>query len=105
MIMLTVDQVGIYGYGLNHDATLAVPLPLSSAKRLHKTIRENFGTIVFCRRYLDRLGVDKYLAGVSVMVLGYIFYSHRADELSRFQRNRGVVRTIDGYPGFILGTI
>ena len=57
--------MGVYGYGLNHDAPLAVPLPLSSAERLHKTIRENFGTLVFCRRYLDRLGMDKYLAGVS----------------------------------------
>ena len=67
--MLTVDQTGIYGYGLNQDAPLALPLPLSSAKRLHKMIRENFGTIVFCRRYLDRLGVDKYLAGVSINFL------------------------------------
>ncbi len=44
-------------------------LPLASAWRLHKTIRENFGTLVFCRRYLDRLGVDSYLAGVSVLRL------------------------------------
>jgi methionyl aminopeptidase len=62
---LTTEQVGVYGYGLNHDAPLHVPVPLSSAKRLHKTIRENFGTLVFCRRYLERLGVEKYLAGVS----------------------------------------
>lgn len=40
-------------------------LALSSAKRLYKTIKENFGTIVFCRRYLDRLGEERYLAGVS----------------------------------------
>ncbi|KAL2211604.1 methionine aminopeptidase [Sarocladium strictum] len=58
------DDTGIYGYGLNEDAPLSAPLPLASANRLHKTIRENFGTIVFCRRYLDRLGLDKYLAGV-----------------------------------------
>ena len=64
--VLTVGQVGIYGYGLNHDAPLAVSLPLASANRLHKTIRENFGTLVFCRRYLDRLGLDRYLAGVSI---------------------------------------
>ena len=60
------DWVGIYGYGLNHDAPLAVSLPLASAKRLHKTIRENFSTVVFCRRYLERLGVESYLAGVSI---------------------------------------
>ncbi|RVX73844.1 Methionine aminopeptidase 2-1 [Exophiala mesophila] len=55
------DDVGIYGYGLNDDAPLRIHSPLPSAKRLHKTIRENFGTVVFCRRYLERLGVDKYL--------------------------------------------
>ena len=57
-------QPGIYGYGLIDDAPLKTDLALGSAKRLHKTIRENFGTIVFCRRYLDRLGCEKYLAGV-----------------------------------------
>jgi methionyl aminopeptidase len=63
-----VDDVGVYGYGLNHDAPLRVPVPMSSAKRLHKTIRENFGTIVFCRRYLERLNVEKYLAGMNCLV-------------------------------------
>ena len=58
----------MYGYGLNHNAPLNVPVSMSSAKRLHKTIRENFGTIVFCRRYLERLGVEKYLAGVSSLI-------------------------------------
>jgi len=62
------EDVGIYGYGLNHDAPLALSLPLASAKRLHTTIRENFGTLVFCRRYLDRLGLDKYLAGMNCLV-------------------------------------
>ncbi|KAK5467667.1 hypothetical protein LTS15_000640 [Exophiala xenobiotica] len=62
------DDVGIYGYGLKHDAPLAVSLPLASARRLHKTIRENFGTLVFCRRYLDRLGLERYLAGMNCLV-------------------------------------
>ncbi|EXJ62453.1 methionyl aminopeptidase [Cladophialophora yegresii CBS 114405] len=62
------DDVGIYGYGLNHDAPLTVPLPLASARRLHKTIRENFSTLVFCRRYLDRLGLERYLAGMNSLV-------------------------------------
>jgi methionyl aminopeptidase len=59
------DDTGIYGYGLNVDAPLSASLPLSSARRLHKTIRDNFKTLVFNRRYLERLGVDKYLAPVS----------------------------------------
>ncbi|OAL31289.1 methionine aminopeptidase 2-1 [Fonsecaea multimorphosa] len=63
-----VDDAGVYGYGLNHDAPLgATSLPLASARRLQKTIRENFGTLVFCRRYLERLGVERYLAGVSTV--------------------------------------
>ncbi|KAL2134999.1 hypothetical protein VTI74DRAFT_10134 [Chaetomium olivicolor] len=63
-----VDDVGVYGYGLNHNRPLDVPVSLTSAKRLHKTIRENFGTIVFCRRYLERLGVERYLAGMNHLV-------------------------------------
>lgn len=42
-------------------------LPLASARSLYKTINENFGTIVFCRRYLDRLGLRRYLAGVGFL--------------------------------------
>jgi len=42
-----------------------VPLRVSSAKTLLKSIETNFGTLPFCRRYLDRLGNDKYLLGVS----------------------------------------
>ena len=63
------EQIGIYGYGLNSNIPLATPLPLASANRLHKTIRENFGTLVFCRRYLDRLNINSYLAGVSISQL------------------------------------
>ena len=43
-----------------------VSLRLSSAKNLLNVINKNFGTLPFCRRYLDRLGQDKYLLGVSV---------------------------------------
>ncbi|KAF3905286.1 hypothetical protein ABW21_db0207361 [Orbilia brochopaga] len=64
----TRDDVGIYGYGLEHTRPLTTSLPLASAKRLHKTIRENFGTIVFCRRYLERIGVERYLAGMNCLV-------------------------------------
>ena len=42
-----------------------VPLRLTTAKSLLKTINDNFGTLPFCRRYLDRLGESKYLMGVS----------------------------------------
>ncbi|KFM23269.1 Methionine aminopeptidase 2B [Auxenochlorella protothecoides] len=38
-----------------------VPLRLPRAKALLATIDRNFGTLAFCRRYLDRLGEEKYL--------------------------------------------
>ena len=40
-------------------------LRLSSAKSLLNVINKNFGTLPFCRRFLDRLGQEKYLLGVS----------------------------------------
>lgn len=43
-----------------------VPLRLSSAKSLLHIIDKHFGTLPFCRRYLDRLGQEKYLLGVSL---------------------------------------
>jgi methionyl aminopeptidase len=46
-----------------------VSLRLSSAKNLLNVINKNFGTLPFCRRYLDRLGQDKYLLGVSLQLL------------------------------------
>jgi methionyl aminopeptidase len=45
-----------------------VPLRVSSAKSLLNTITKNFGTLPFCRRYLDRLGQDKYLLGLNHLV-------------------------------------
>lgn len=50
-------------YALIPDAP-SVPLRLSSAKNLLNVINKNFGTLPFCRRYLDRLGQEKYLLGV-----------------------------------------
>lgn len=41
------------------------PMPrLTSAKSLLKTINKEFGTLPFCRRYLDRVGETKYLLAV-----------------------------------------
>ncbi|KAL4866093.1 hypothetical protein BDV12DRAFT_139703 [Aspergillus spectabilis] len=62
------DDIGVYGYGKSYDAPSHVSLPLASARSLWKTINQNFGTIVFCRRYLDRLGLDRYLAGMNSLV-------------------------------------
>ncbi|KAI9646391.1 hypothetical protein NHQ30_004383 [Ciborinia camelliae] len=59
------DDVGIYGYGRSGDVPNANVQLFSSAKALLKTIDANFGTLVFCRRYLERLGVKNYHLGVS----------------------------------------
>jgi methionyl aminopeptidase len=45
-----------------------VPLRLTSAKSLLKSITKNFGTLPFCRRYLDRLGESKYLLALNHLV-------------------------------------
>jgi len=41
-----------------------VPLRLPRAKSLLHCINQNFGTLAFCRRWLDRLGETKYLMGL-----------------------------------------
>lgn len=57
------DQGEVSHYALRSDAP-KVDLRLSSAKSLLNVIKKNFSTIPFCRRYLDRIGQDKYLLGV-----------------------------------------
>ena len=50
------------------SAPSRISAPLTSARTLYKTINDNFNSIVFARRYLERLGVERYLAGVSALV-------------------------------------
>ncbi|KAI9314113.1 peptidase M24, structural domain-containing protein [Dichotomocladium elegans] len=45
-----------------------VPLRLPRAKSLLSTINKHFGTLPFCRRYLDRIGEEKYLMGLRNLV-------------------------------------
>lgn len=61
------DQGEVSHYALMADAP-KVDLRLSSAKSLLNTIKKNFGTLPFCRRYLDRIGCDKYLLGLNNLV-------------------------------------
>ncbi|KAJ3497501.1 hypothetical protein NLG97_g1857 [Lecanicillium saksenae] len=72
----TREEDGIYGYGLNDDAPSRVNLPLNSANKVFKTVKENFGTLVFARRYLDRLGVDRYVAGLNCLVANGILEAY-----------------------------
>ena len=45
-----------------------VALRTASAKSLLNVINKNFGSLPWCRRYLDRLGQDKYLLGLNQLV-------------------------------------
>lgn len=55
-------------YARNPDAGGPSTLKLNSAKSLLNVIDKNFGTLPFCRRYLDRLGQDKYILGLNALV-------------------------------------
>lgn len=70
------DDVGVYGYGRNEHAS-AADLHHASAKSLLKTIDENFGTLVFSRRYLERIGVKNYHLGMRSLVSNGIVESYR----------------------------
>lgn len=66
----------------------SVPLRVSSARQLLYTINKNFGSLPFCRRYLDRLGEQNYLLGVRQ------FFSHSSNTLFR----KGLSKTILRWP-------
>ena len=61
------DDLETSHYALTPDAP-NVPLRVSSARGLLSVIKKNFGTIPWCRRYLDRLGQEKYLLGLNNLV-------------------------------------
>uniref|UniRef100_A0A7S0YJQ9 Methionine aminopeptidase 2 n=1 Tax=Polytomella parva TaxID=51329 RepID=A0A7S0YJQ9_9CHLO len=54
-----VEDLECSHYMKNFDAGF-VPLRLPRAKQLLATIDKNFGTLAFCKRYLDRIGETKY---------------------------------------------
>ncbi|KAF1851276.1 methionine aminopeptidase 2-like protein [Cucurbitaria berberidis CBS 394.84] len=69
------DDAGVYGYGRNEHAR-ATGLHSASAKSLLKTIDENFGTLVFSRRYLERIGAKNYHLGMRSLVSNGIVESY-----------------------------
>lgn len=62
-----MDDVGIYGYGRNQNVS-AADLHHASARSLLKTIDANFGTLVFAKRYLERIGAKNYHLGMRSLV-------------------------------------
>ncbi|CAD5218852.1 unnamed protein product [Bursaphelenchus okinawaensis] len=56
------DDMECSHYMKNYDlADTHIPIRLARSKALLNTINKNFGTLAFCRRWLDRLGESKYL--------------------------------------------
>jgi len=54
-------------YAKAHDLDY-VPLRMLRAKQLLNTINTHFGTLPFCRRYLDRVGETKYALALRALV-------------------------------------
>ena len=54
------DDLEVSHYMKNFEPSF-VPIRTQRAKQLLTTINNNFGTLAFCRRFLDRLGEDRYL--------------------------------------------
>lgn len=54
------DDMETSHYMKNFDAGF-VPLRVARSKQLLGVIDKNFGTLAFCRRWLDRLGQTRYL--------------------------------------------
>ena len=67
------------------------PPSLTSAKSLLKTINQKFGTLPFCRRYLDRVGESKYLLAVGFNSPLTILFSHRSRQLNHLV-SQGIVQ-------------
>lgn len=61
------DDVGVYGYGRNESVS-TTGLHHSTATSLLKKIDENFGTLVFSRSYLERIGIKNYHLGMKSLV-------------------------------------
>ncbi|EJD54865.1 peptidase M24A, methionine aminopeptidase [Auricularia subglabra TFB-10046 SS5] len=63
-----VEEMGDCSHYAKRADAPHVPLRLTSAKSLLKTIDKNFGTLPWCRRYLDRLGESRYLLALNNLV-------------------------------------
>lgn len=59
-----------------HDGIDGIPLPSPKAKQLVKAIQDNFGTLPWCRRYLERAGQEKYLLPLTQLVRAGVVESY-----------------------------
>lgn len=74
-LLAFIEQLEVSHYAKRgSDAGGALRLP--SAKSILSVINKNFGTLPFCRRYLDRLGQERYLLGLNNLVANGIVESY-----------------------------
>ena len=77
--LYAIETFGSTGKGVVHDDMECshymknyevghVPLRLPKAKSLLNTIQKNFGTLAWCRRWLDRAGETKYLIALKNLI-------------------------------------
>eukprot|EP00731_Ephydatia_muelleri_P010088 Em0005g674a len=82
-----IETFGSTGKGVVHDDMECshymknfeaghVPLRLQRSKQLLTVINQNFGTLAFCRRWLDRLGQTKYLMALKSLCEAGIVEAH-----------------------------
>ncbi|KAL8813207.1 MAG: hypothetical protein Q9223_000960 [Gallowayella weberi] len=69
------DDLGVYGYGRNEHVS-AAGVHNTSARSLLKTIDDNFGTLVFSRRYLERIGVKNYHLAMRSLISNGVIESY-----------------------------
>lgn len=62
------EQGACSHYGLAQPLPESYTLPHQSARSLLKSIQRNFGTLPFCRRYLDKRGEKNYLLALNTLV-------------------------------------
>ncbi|KAJ1754814.1 Methionine aminopeptidase 2 [Coemansia sp. RSA 2523] len=62
-----VHEEGVCSHYAKNDGAYTSPR-IPSAKKLLQTITKNFGTLPFCRRYIDRLGESHYYLGLKTLV-------------------------------------
>jgi len=82
-----IETFGSTGRGIVHDDMECshymknfdvghVPLRMARSKQLLHVINQNFSTLAFCRRWLDRLGQTKYLMALKNLCDAGIIGSH-----------------------------
>lgn len=73
------EDMEVSHYMLNYNmgkSQATGQLRTSAAKKLYNTINTNFGTLAFCKRYLDRLGETKYQLALKSLVDSGVLEPH-----------------------------